>query len=294
MNKIILPLLLSVFLLSACGGEEAPTEPEKKASTKKKPSKKDEKAKTGKDALAAAEAASNARRAEADLLRQQQGILLIGDSLSSGEGLSSDQTWAGLLDKRMTRAHIATPIVNASMSGNDAAGGVSRIGWQLSKYNPKLVILALGSRDFSRETDVAAVQKDLSTVIKTAKANGADVLLIGATAPASAQADYQTQVQLMYRALAAQENVLLVPDLMAPLNRILAVDPSFSTNLDSHKQIQPAIVDHVWPTLQMALKQADLPSALPAAEGEEKPSPGKAKPPAKKPVAKDAEEAVSE
>lgn len=258
MKKILVATLLSVFLLSACGGGDAPAAAETKPAPKKPRPKNNAKAASNKDALAAAEAASVARREAAELERKQGGILIVGDNLSSGENLSSDQSWPGLLQRKLTRAESDVSVVNVSISSNDAAGGVSRIGWQLGKYNPKLVVVALGSRDFRFERDLGDVQKNLSSIIRTAKANDAQVLLIGASAPSSVPEAYQSSAQLMYRNLASQENVLLVPDLMTPLNRILAVNPEFAANAQGSREIQPALVDHVWPTLQQAIKQAGL------------------------------------
>lgn len=264
MKTLLIASFLSIFLLSACGGGDAPAAAETKATPKKPKPKNNAKAASNKDALAAAEAASIARREAAELERQQGGILIIGDNLSSGENLSSDQSWPGLLQRKLVRAENDASVINVSISSNDAAGGVSRIGWQLGKYNPKLVVVALGSRDFRFERDLAEVQKNLSSIIRTAKASNAQVLLVGASAPSSTPAEYQSSAQLMYRTLASRENVLLVPDLMAPLNRILAVDPEFAANAQGSREIQPAIVDHLWPTLQQALKQAGLEEDAPA------------------------------
>ena len=280
MKKILLPAILSLFLLTSCGGDE-PAEAEKKEETAKKPPKKkgDKAAKNDKAALAAAEAASLARREAAELAQQQQGVLIIGDSYSAGEGLSSDQSWPGLLERRLAKSTPAIPVVNSSLSGDTASGGVSRIGWQLAKYKPRLIVLALGSRDFAQQADLALVQKDLATIIRTAKANRVDVLLVGAKAPTSVPVEYQIQVDAMFRNLAAQEKVSLVPDLMAPYNRIASVNPEFSKSLNANKEIQPALVDNLWPALYLAIKEAGFKTSLPA------PPPVSATPPPAAPVA---------
>jgi acyl-CoA thioesterase-1 len=266
MNKILLPALLSVFLLTACGGDE-PAEPAKKETSSKKPPKKKPNAKgAAKDDKAARLAAENAsieRREAADLLKKQNGILIIGDSFSAGEGLSSEQSWPGVLAHRLSKSDPPIPVVNASLSGDTASGGVSRIGWQLAKYNPKLIVLALGSRDLAQQNDLSQVQKDLATVIKTAKANRVEVLLVGAKTPASVPQDYQLKADAMFLRLSMQEKVRLVPDLMAPLNRLTAINPDATKNLNANREIQPALVDNMWPTLYMTIKQAGFKISLP-------------------------------
>ena len=54
-------------------------------------------------------------------------ILVVGDSLSAGYGLSAGEGWVDLLTKKLAREKISAQVINASISGDTTAGGVSRL-----------------------------------------------------------------------------------------------------------------------------------------------------------------------
>jgi hypothetical protein len=54
-------------------------------------------------------------------------ILVVGDSLSAGYGLSAGEGWVDLLTKKLAREKISAHVINASISGDTTAGGVSRL-----------------------------------------------------------------------------------------------------------------------------------------------------------------------
>ncbi|VEB44954.1 Esterase TesA precursor [Chromobacterium violaceum] len=51
-------------------------------------------------------------------------VLVFGDSLSAGYGLAPGQGWAALLARDLSPRH---KVVNASVSGETSAGGLSRL-----------------------------------------------------------------------------------------------------------------------------------------------------------------------
>lgn len=249
----LLALCLSACLLAGCSTEpDLPPDQPAKPTKKPKPKKGSE---TDKQAAARAEAERIARREAAELAAQQRGVLVIGDSLSAGEGYASDQAWPGLLKKRLARLETAVPVVDGSISGNDAGGSRSRIGWQLGKYSPRMIVLAVGSRDLARQKDLDQVRADLASVIRTAKSNNVPVLLVGVAAPTSVPEQYRQDAARMFRDLAKAEGVPLVDDLVKPLTRIQAVDPQFVPDTNTDRELQPAILDNLWPTLEGELRR---------------------------------------
>ena len=54
-------------------------------------------------------------------------VLVMGDSLSAGYGLSASQGWVSLTADRIAKTKPGWRVVNASISGETTAGGASRI-----------------------------------------------------------------------------------------------------------------------------------------------------------------------
>ena len=74
-------------------------------------------------------------------------ILVLGDSLTAGYELSVEQRWSTLLDARLSSEGLPWRVVNAGVSGDTTAGGLTRLPELLETHHPVLVILALGAND---------------------------------------------------------------------------------------------------------------------------------------------------
>src|SRR5262245_13368213 len=81
-------------------------------------------------------------------------IVAFGDSLTAGFGLHEDQCFTTLLQRKLDEKGYRFRVVNAGMSGDTSAGGVSRIDWALEEGPVKFLILELGGYDRMRGIDV--------------------------------------------------------------------------------------------------------------------------------------------
>ncbi len=52
-------------------------------------------------------------------------VLFVGTSLTAGYGLTSDQAFPALVQRRVDQANLACRVVNAGVSGDTSAGGLS-------------------------------------------------------------------------------------------------------------------------------------------------------------------------
>ncbi|HTH94176.1 MAG TPA: arylesterase [Rhodocyclaceae bacterium] len=138
-------------------------------------------------------------------------ILVFGDSLSAGYGLAREQAWPSLLGSRLKDSGSAYAVVNASVSGETTAGGLSRLPLALQQHKPTIVIIELGANDGLRGLPIAAMRTNLTTMINASKAIGARVLLIGMRLPPNYGPDYTTQFAESYTLLAKQKQTALVP-----------------------------------------------------------------------------------
>ena len=71
---------------------------------------------------------------------------MLGDSLTAGLGLPSDQAYPTLLQQRLNEAGLDYDVVNAGVSGDTSAGGLARLDWAL-QGDVKILIVALGGND---------------------------------------------------------------------------------------------------------------------------------------------------
>ena len=75
-------------------------------------------------------------------------MLCLGDSLTEGLGVASDQAWPALLEKELRAgAYPSVKIVNAGISGATAASGPGRLKWHLKGPDKAdVIVLELANR----------------------------------------------------------------------------------------------------------------------------------------------------
>lgn len=78
-------------------------------------------------------------------------VLVVGNSLAAGYGLSDDQAFPALLQQKADSAGLRRiEVVNAGNSGETTAGGLRRIDWLLQRDDVDVLLLELGANDALR------------------------------------------------------------------------------------------------------------------------------------------------
>jgi acyl-CoA thioesterase-1 len=143
-------------------------------------------------------------------------VAALGDSLTHGYGLPPEQGFVPQLQEWLrARGHDAT-VINAGVSGDTTAGGLSRVGWTLTPEVDAMIV-ALGGNDVLRGIDPAAARANLRGILQAGQAQGVALLLVGIAAPGNYGPDYKQDFEAIYPELAAEFGALLVPDFLAPL-----------------------------------------------------------------------------
>ena len=145
-------------------------------------------------------------------------ILILGDSLTEGYGVSAQQAFPSLLEKKLNDEFSSDKnrryeIINAGISGSTSSGGVSRIEWLL-KSKPDFLILALGGNDGLRGVPVEETKNNLEKIILAAKSKDIPTLLAGMKMPPNYGIEYTREFSKQFEDLANQENVPLIPFLL--------------------------------------------------------------------------------
>jgi acyl-CoA thioesterase-1 len=137
-------------------------------------------------------------------------ILAMGTSLTQGYGLPPGTEIPAVLQARLKSKGIDTTVINAGVSGDTSAGGLSRIDWSLADH-PNAAIIELGSNDALRGIDPAQTEKNLSAILKKLKEAHVPVLLLGMRAPKNFGPEYETKFDPIYPRLAKTYGTLLYP-----------------------------------------------------------------------------------
>jgi len=179
-------------------------------------------------------------------------LLVYGDSLSAAYGIAQKEGWVTLLEQRLRQKHLDYTVANASISGETASGGASRVAATLAQHRPRIVILALGSNDGLRGLPVAQLRDNLAAIIRAAQKAGSRVLLVGMKMPPNYGPQYTREFEQAYAALAKRHRTAFVPFL---LDGIAGKRDNFlDDNLHPTARVQPLILENVWAGLAPLLK----------------------------------------
>jgi acyl-CoA thioesterase I len=137
-------------------------------------------------------------------------MVVLGDSLSAGLGLSASSAFPARLQKSLKSKGIAVDIINAGVSGDTSSGGRDRLDWSVPE-GTEAVILELGANDALRGIDPAVTRAALTDILARLKARGIPVLLCGMVAPPNYGSDYSARFNAIYPELAKSFGVPLYP-----------------------------------------------------------------------------------
>lgn len=181
-------------------------------------------------------------------------VLVLGDSLSAAYRIAPESGWIALLEQRLMQQEPQRryPIVNASISGETTAGGLARLPKLLADNAPALVLIELGANDGLRGLALEEIRANLQRILKACRDAGAKVVLIGIELPVNYGPQYREGLRNLYRDVAHEFNVPLVPFLLEGV----ATDPKLMQDDGLHPlaAAEPRVLDTVWPVLAPVLR----------------------------------------
>jgi acyl-CoA thioesterase I len=182
-------------------------------------------------------------------------LLVVGDSLSAGYGVTTDRRWVTLLAQRLQSRCGDVSLVNASVSGETSSGGLSRLPYLLRQHHPDLVIVELGGNDGLRGINTQTLRQNLLQMVQLAQKSGAQVLLLGVRLPANYGPDFADAFHQVYYDVAETASVPLVPFLLEGV----AMDPKLMQldGIHPNDAGQPRLLQNVWSRLRPLLNAPD-------------------------------------
>lgn len=157
------------------------------------------------------------------------------------------------MEKRLREGHWQYRVVNASISGETTSGGQYRIEQALSTLRPAIVILELGGNDGLRGLALSETKRNLEAIIAACRREKAVVLLVGMRLPPNYGRAYTEKFQNIYRTLARQYKLPLVPFMLESISD--RRDMFQEDGIHPIAAAQPLILDTIWTYLKPLLKR---------------------------------------
>lgn len=161
-------------------------------------------------------------------------IVAFGDSLTYGTGAAESESYPAVLAQLIHRN-----VIRAGVPGEVTSGGLARLEGVIKEYRPALVIVCLGGNDMLRKVDESQTRNNLREIIRTIKARGIAVVLVGVPKPALI-----TSAPAFYGELAKEFDIpyegKVVTDVMYQLE--LKADP-IHPNAKGYRRMAEAIAE---------------------------------------------------
>ena len=137
-------------------------------------------------------------------------LLVLGDSLTAGYGLASQQAFPARLEQALQKRGWPVRVTNAGVSGSTTSGGLARLEWNLAD-KPDLVLVELGANDALRGLDPDRTEANLDAILTLVKDRGAYPILAGMKAPRNLGRNYTESFDRIYPRLAEKHAAPLYP-----------------------------------------------------------------------------------
>lgn len=137
-------------------------------------------------------------------------VIALGDSLTAGYGLVDQNGFVPKMRIWLEEQGLDVRLVNAGVSGDTTAGGLSRVAWSLTPSTDALIV-ALGGNDLLRGLDPSVSRANMEGILKVAQENDLEVLIVGMEAPGNYGPEYKAEFDALYPELAEAYGVLYFP-----------------------------------------------------------------------------------
>jgi acyl-CoA thioesterase-1 len=140
-------------------------------------------------------------------------IAAFGDSLSAGFGADPGQSYPDFLQKDLDQRGARYRVINAGISGDTTTDGLERVQTVVA-LKPAIVILEFGGNDGLRGLPISTTRDNLDQMILALRKASAKIVLAGMTLPPNYGPDYIRSFESVYKELAKQYHLPLIPFLL--------------------------------------------------------------------------------
>ncbi|MEM9391930.1 MAG: arylesterase [Bacteroidota bacterium] len=178
-------------------------------------------------------------------------IIFFGDSITAGYGLSKEQAFPALIASSFKDEGLNCEILNAGLSGETSAGGLSRIDWILRKP-VDVFVLELGANDGLRGLPLESTKSNLQKIIDKVKEQNPNVALViaGMMVPPNLGSEYSKEFEEIFPDLARANDAILIPFLLDGIagNQELNLADGIHPNVEGHR----IVAKNIFPVIKKA------------------------------------------
>lgn len=180
-------------------------------------------------------------------------VLVLGNSIAAGYGLNPEQAFPALLQQKIDSLGWDFDVVNAGVSGETTAGGLSRLDWLL-REPVSVLLLELGGNDGLRGTPPEATRQNLEAIIDRTRDRYPDVriILAGMQVPTNLGPSYTAQFRALYPDIAEAKDTELVPFLLEDVGGVPELNQP--DGIHPTAKGQTIVAQNVWNVLKPVLQ----------------------------------------
>ena len=180
-------------------------------------------------------------------------IIFYGDSITAGYGIGTELAFPELIKNLLGQNNFDIDVVNAGLSGETSAGGLTRVDWVLNrKYD--VFVLELGANDGLRGLPVEETEKNLQLIIDKVKAKYPDTILVlaGMLVPPNMGETYASSFEEIYPRLAKKNGAIIIPFILKDVAGIVELNQpdGIHPNVRGHE----IIANNLYPVFENLLK----------------------------------------
>ncbi len=139
-----------------------------------------------------------------------QNIIVLGDSITAGYGLNTEQAYPYLLSQKLN-----LPILNRGVSGDKTADGLARLSADVLAQEPWIVMIALGGNDFLKKVPKRETEENLRKIITKIQAQQAITVLLGMNLGL-----FKDEYRDLYQRVAQETGSYLIPQVLKGINSV--------------------------------------------------------------------------
>jgi acyl-CoA thioesterase-1 len=203
------------------------------------------------------DAAAQAQAAQDSVFSEPHGeaahrILILGNSIAAGYGLDPEQAFPARLQEKIDSLGWDFHVVNAGVSGETTAGGLSRLDWLL-RQPVDVLIIELGGNDGLRGIASDVTRQNLQAIVDKTQARypEAEIVLAGMQIPPNLGPEYTERFRSIFPDLARENDLHLVPFLLEGVGGVPALNlpDGIHPTAEGHR----IVASNVWDTLEPVL-----------------------------------------
>ncbi|MEZ4917950.1 MAG: arylesterase [Saprospiraceae bacterium] len=226
--KYILPLFASLLFFSACSNESGNS--------------------------SGNEGSTVALQSEPKNVKRLKNIVFFGTSLTAAYNLEQDQGYPALVQNKIDSLGLPYRCINAGVSGETTADGLSRINWILDQQ-VDVFVMELGANDALRGLPLKESKRNMVTILEQVKQRhpAAKLVIAGMQAPPNLGEEYTKSFRELFVIVSAKYNAELIPFLLEGV----AGEPELNLEDGIHPNVegQKIVANNVWTVLEPLLKK---------------------------------------